>query len=57
MRHEWVEVIAPRVYGGDSRPKIAVECRLCGLQKILLPEDAKYILTTECCGTKENTNG
>ncbi len=50
MRHQWIEVIPPRAYGNDSRPKMAVRCQLCGSQKILLEEDAKYILTTECPG-------
>lgn len=51
--HEWVEVIPSRVFGGDIEPKMAVQCRKCGLHKIITEEDAKYILTTKCPGGQE----
>jgi hypothetical protein len=48
--HEWVEVIPPRIFGGDTIPKMAVHCRRCGRQIITSEADAKYTLDYPCPG-------
>ncbi len=50
MKHDLVEVIAPRIFGGDTVIKHAVRCDRCGLKMILEAREVDRLINEECNG-------
>jgi DNA-directed RNA polymerase subunit RPC12/RpoP len=51
MEHHWIEVIPPRVYGGDTEEKMALQCDQCGKRIIVSEREVKYVHNYPCPGS------